>query len=115
MSGAAAAANGFKASMKSLWSSLGDVAGHAGSAASAAARNAKQGVQAGDAYVAAAIKNHDNSFGKAIVGIAKEKPVTAALAATGLAAGTVYAGSKVLGRHTNRVMSERQQSSERDR
>ena len=71
--------------------------------------------KAADKYVAGHITNNNGHWGKALKGIASERPVTAALATAAAAGGTLWAGKQILGSHTQREQERRSQSDNRQR
>lgn len=76
-----------------------------GGAAKEAGNSAKGTLDKGDKYVKGFLEYpHDGTFGGALKGIAKEKPVSSALAATAVVGGTVYGAKKILGPHTQRAV-----------
>lgn len=86
-----------------------------GGAAKEVGSRAKGAVGKADDYVAGHVRANGGSFGKAIKGIAQQKPVTSAVVATAAVGGTVYAGKQVFGRHSERVMRERANDNQRSR
>lgn len=94
-----------------IWQGLKSLGG----AAKEAGGHAKGFISKGDDFVSGHIRANDGSFGKALKGIAQQKPVTSAVVATAAVGGTVYAGKQVFGRHSERVMRERANDNERTR
>ncbi len=75
-----------------------------GGAAKEAGSRARDGIKVVDDKAALRISAEHGDFGKALVGIAKEKPLSSALAATAIVGGTVYGAKKILGPHTHRAV-----------
>lgn len=75
-----------------------------GGAAKEAGSRAKDAVVKGDEFVGNHIAANEGSFGQALKGIAQQRPVTSALAATAVVGGTVYGAKKILGPHTQRAV-----------
>jgi len=75
----------------------------------------KGAIAKGDTFVGNHIAANEGSFSGAIKGIAQQKPVTSALAATGVVAGTVYGAKKVFGHHSERALREREYNRTRQR
>lgn len=95
-----------------IWQGLKSLGG----AAKETGKSAKGAIDSGDKYVKGFFQYpHDGTFGGAIKGIAKEKPLSTAIATTAVVGGTVYAGKQVFGRHSERVMRERANDNERSR
>ncbi len=94
-----------------FWQALKNLGG----AAKEASGRAKGFVDKGDEFIGGHIRVNDGSFGQALKGIAQQKPVTSALAATAIVGGTVYAGKKVFGHHSERALRERANDNERRR
>ena len=100
-----------EAGFAKIWGGAKDFGG----AAKEAGGHAKGFISKGDDFVSGHIRANDGSFGKALKGIAQQKPVTSAVVATAAVGGTVYAGKQVFGRHSERVMRERANDNERTR
>lgn len=110
---ASAAAGNARSFFSQAWTAVKSMFTSAGHAAANATKGAGSGIKAADQYLSSRIG--DAGVWGAVKGISKDHPVYTTLAGTGLAAGTVYAGSRIIGNHTRRVEQERQRSSEVER
>jgi hypothetical protein len=103
------------AATKSLLT-LGKEAGAVGAEyGKVAATKAGDKLKLANEHVASHISKNNGHWGKALKGIASERPVTAALATTTAAGGTLWAGKQILGGHTQREQGRRSQSDNRQR
>mgnify|MGYP003387002248 CR=1 FL=1 len=76
-----------------------------GGTAQEVVKSGKGALDKGDKYVKGFFDYpHDGTFGGAIMGIAKERPLSSALATTAVVGGTVYGAKKILGPHTQRAV-----------
>lgn len=100
---ATAAWTAAKGAFKASWGALKEAGGKTFDAGKEAAEGVRQSFTAADAHVVEA-----EGFGKALDGIWQKHPVTSVVAGTGLAAGTLYGGYKVVGHFTGREAARRE-------